>query len=105
MLRDALTTPEKSPPGLIQRLLPVNRLVQVASPAVAGEPPWSVLFPSPQDACTRRRSKNELGPPAGVAVMLNVKVTELTVEPAGTLLLKSNRNKPRAAPPFRRPPA
>src|SRR2546427_10754953 len=98
---EALTTEEKSPPGLVHgEPLEPMRLFQVTSFGPAGLPPRSAPLPSAQDAVRRFKSNIEgTGETGGLSLTVRLRETELMIAPAGTEPAISNSNKPRHTPP------
>ena len=100
----ALALEAKSPPWLVQDAPPVNRLVHVASFAMANVPlpPGLPAFdvPSPQSA--ESRCSANVGEAAGDGALLTVTATlaDVTTDPAGTLLRSKRTSTRRGCPPL-----
>src|SRR5438874_8122610 len=99
----ALTVTEKSPPGVVQKMVSKKRCRHVASFGIAGapspSPPGAWEVPSPQSASSLCSStvRKEL---TGVMDIFMVRVTAVIVEPAGMLPATSNASTPRRSSPW-----
>src|SRR5438874_13367137 len=103
----ALTVTEKSPPGVVQKMVSKKRCRHVASFGIAGapspSPPGAWEVPSPQSASSLCSST--VTAPVGVMDMFMLRLTAVIVEPGGIAPAISKASTPRRISPIAFSPA